>query len=330
MGLIQIFFRRNRSCRFDAIRVIQQHAKIADTTDAGFRANGRLTHFNARVAEDTFFRLAAFPVVINLFIRTRRDAHAPAATLVLINQHNAVFLAFVDCTAGAGGDTGWVEAVFAKTRQIHHEGFFEGAINFTLDVVEIFVFASLGKFGAENFFPVRTPMDFLHAFAGNQRARTCRRLMIAFGGLMQVLVIEIERFVVIVDLRQVGIGENLGKDPPAAAGFELQTAAGISHPATVPLLLVFPFLGIADAGFGFDVVEPCVFDTFARGPHVLAGNRAGMATNAFVEVEHHRNLGTYFHREASAVAGTGSPSCHSTLSILRTMTNSSRLVPVVP
>ena len=78
-----------------------------------------------------------------------------------------------------------------------------------------------------------------------------------------MLVIEIERLVVVVDLRQIRVGEDLRQQAPAATGLELQTACGGAHPAAIPFLLVFPFLGITDAGLGFDVVEPGVLDALA-------------------------------------------------------------------
>src|SRR5690606_1093641 len=188
------------------------------------------------------------------------------------------------------------------------------------------------------------PVDLLHAFAGHQRARPRGRLVLAFRRLVQVLVVEVERLVVVVDLRQDGVGEDVGQHAQAAAGLQHQLAGGAAHPAAVPLALVLPFLGIADAGLGLDVVEPGVLDALAAGPHVLAGDRAGVAADALVEVQHHRDLGTDFHRATSAApAGTGSAaparpapatlelpcssSSQSTLSILRTITSSSRLVP---
>src|SRR5690606_18854455 len=102
-----------------------------------------------------------------------------------------------------------------------------------------------------------------------------------------------------------------------------------ADPTAVPLLLVLPFLGITDAGLGLDVIEPGVFDAFAVGPHVLAGDRAGVAPDALVEVEHHADLSADSHSAASILSANGRSS-QSILSILRTITNSSRLEPTVP
>jgi hypothetical protein len=108
-------------------------------------------------------------------------------------------------------------------------------------------------------------------------------------------VVEVERLVVVVDLRQVGIGEDLGEDAPLGAHLRLDLAVGLADPAAVPLLLVLPFLGIADAGLGLDIVEPGVFDALAIGPDVLAGHRAGVTADALVEVEHHADLRADLH-----------------------------------
>src|SRR5262249_2727859 len=140
-----------------------------------------------------------------------------------------------------------------------------------------------------------------------------------------------ERLVVVVDLGQVRIGEDIGEHAPARADARLQPAALQAPPAAAPLVLVLPLLGIADAGLGFDVVEPGVIDAVARGPEVLSGHRAGVAADALVEVEHHRDLGADLHDATpSCSASARGRSNQSTLSILRTITNSSRFEPTVP
>ena len=335
MRLVQVLLRCHRCGLGDTIRVVQHHPQVADAAHAGFRTHGGLAHLDARVAEDALLGLAALPVVIDLLVRAGRHAHAPAAALVLVDQHDAVLLALVDRARRTGRDAGRVEAVLAQAWQIHHEGLFEGAVDLLLHLVEVVVTRPLGELAAEDFLPVRTPLDLLHALSGQQRARPCGRLVLQLGRVVQVLVIEVERLVVVVDLRQVGVGEDLGQHAPATTGARHQLAAAVAHPTAVPLFLVFPFFGITDAGFGLDVVEPGVLHAFARGPHVLAGDRAGVAADALVQVQDHRNLGTYFHHTTSRAAPVAlefasSPSSQSILSILRTITNSSRLVPQVP
>ena len=56
-----------------------------------------------------------------------------------------------------------------------------------------------------------------------------------FRRLLQVLVVEGERLVVVVDLRQVGIGEDVGQDAPLAADLRLDLAVApcaSSRPST--------------------------------------------------------------------------------------------------
>src|SRR3546814_15880773 len=77
---------------------------------------------------------------------------------------------------------------------------------------------------------------------------------------------------------------------PFRAYPRLQFAARRAFPATVPALLVFPLLGIANTRLGLDVVEPGVFEAFSVGPHILASDRAGMASDAFIEIQHHADL----------------------------------------
>src|SRR5690606_12624560 len=144
--------------------------------------------------------------------------------------------------------------------------------------------------------------------------------MLHFGGRLQVVVIEIERFVIIVDLGQVGIGKNIRQDPPFGPLFWPQLAA-LTYPAAVPAILVFPVGGIAHAGLGFDVIELDVFNPVAIGPDVLASDRASMTADAYIQIQHLADLRANSHSAASTfVAGASN---QSTLSILRRMTNSS-------
>src|SRR5262245_3268859 len=149
---------------------------------------------------------------------------------------------------------------------------------------------------------------------------------------MQVLVFEVEGLVIVVDLGQVGIGENIGEHAPLAAELWYDPAVALPVPTAFPAVLVFPILRIADAGLGLDIVEPRVFNTLTRGPDVLAGYRAGMATDALVEVENLADLRADFHSAASLywLFSASGRSLQSTLRILRMITNSSRLEPTVP
>src|SRR3546814_4768367 len=89
-----------------AVGRIEQHAEVADAPDAGFRADRRLAGLDARVAEGALLRFPGLPVVIDLLVRTARDAHPPAAAFLLIDQDDAVFLALVDGARRADRDTG--------------------------------------------------------------------------------------------------------------------------------------------------------------------------------------------------------------------------------
>src|SRR6185369_11332845 len=125
----------------------------------------------ARVAEDALFRFAALPVVIDFLVRTPADAHAPATTLVLVDQHDAVLLALVDRPRRTARDTSRVEAVLAQPRQVHHERVLELAVDVFLDVVEVAVLAPACEFSAEDLLPIRAPDDLVHLLARDQAAR---------------------------------------------------------------------------------------------------------------------------------------------------------------
>src|SRR5690349_3157205 len=117
LSLVEILlvFRGRRA--LDPVGVIQEDTEIADATDAGFRAHRRLTGLDPRIAEDAFLGLARGPVVIDLLVGAAGHAHAPAATLVLVDQNDAVLLALVDRTGRARRDAARIEAVLAEPRQ---------------------------------------------------------------------------------------------------------------------------------------------------------------------------------------------------------------------
>src|SRR6185503_15657427 len=244
--------------------------------------------------------LAAFPVVVDLLVRAARDAHAPAAALVLVDQHDAVFLALVDRPRGAARDAGRVEAVLAQPRQVHQERVLELAVHLLLDFLEVVVFLALLELAAEDLLPVRAALDLLHALAGDERARARHRRRLRLGSVMQVLVVERERLVVIVQLGQVRVGEDLRQQAELAALLRLDPAVAVFHPAAVPAVLVLPVLRVADPGLGFDVVEPGVLHAGPVRPDVLARDRARMAADALVQVQHHPDLRADFHRTGSS------------------------------
>ncbi len=192
-----------------------------------------------------------------------------------------------------------VEAVLAQPRQVHHERVFELAVDVFLNPFEIDIFGPLLEFAAENLLPVWTPLDLLHALAGDGRAWAGGRKGLQFLCGMEMLVVEGERLVVVVDFRQIRIGEDVGEDAPFGAHLRLDAAILLAPPSAVPLLLVFPLAWVTDTRFRLDIVEPSVFDAFPVGPYVLACDGTGMAPDALVEVQHHRNLSADLHSAAS-------------------------------
>src|SRR3546814_8597212 len=87
LRLVEVPLVGNAGRGFDAVGVIEQHAEVADAPDAGFRADRRLAGLDARVAEGALLRLPGLPVVIDLLVRTARDAHPPAAAFQIGRAH---------------------------------------------------------------------------------------------------------------------------------------------------------------------------------------------------------------------------------------------------
>src|SRR5699024_7747474 len=171
LGLVEILLVGRVGRLLDAIGVIQHDPEIANPPNAGLRTDRRLANLDARIAEGALFGLARLPVVVDLLVRAAGYAHAPAAALVLVDQDNAVFLALVDRAGRTDRHAARVEAVLAQARQIHQERVFELAVDFLLHALEVVVLGAMLELGAENLFPVRSPLDLFHALAGNHRAR---------------------------------------------------------------------------------------------------------------------------------------------------------------
>jgi hypothetical protein len=68
---------------------------------------------------------------------------------------------------------------------------------------------------------------------------------------------------------------------------ERRQRAGLQATVLPAATDAIPLARVADAGAGFDVVPVHVFGAVAVGPQLLAGDRAGVAAEALVEVHHH-------------------------------------------
>jgi hypothetical protein len=124
--------------------------------------------------------------------------------------------------------------------------------------------------------------------------------VLARRGVQQHVVLVRPRLVVVVDLGQLGVREDPSELRQAAAGLEAQSAALVAHPAALPFLLVLVAARVADARPGLDIVEPHVLDTRPVRPRLLAGDAAGVASDALVEVHHHRHLRHDLHQYSTS------------------------------
>lgn len=133
--------------------------------------------------------------------------------------------------------------MLAQAREVHHKGVFELAVHLFLHGFEVTVAGAFLELTAEQFLPVRAPVNFIHPLAADQRAWAGGRQIFSLRRVVQMLVIVGERFVVIVNHRQHRVGEYLRQhaNPIAEAG--RQFTADAADPAALPLLLVFPVFG---------------------------------------------------------------------------------------
>src|SRR5262249_18637597 len=137
LGRVEILLVRDAGRLLDPVGVIEHDAEIAYAAHARLRAHGRLAGLDARIAQDALLGLPARPVVVDLLVGAARHAHAPASALVLVDQDNAVLLAFVDRAGGAGRDASRIEAVLAYPPPLHHEPLFKLSLDFLLSPLQL-------------------------------------------------------------------------------------------------------------------------------------------------------------------------------------------------
>ena len=121
----------------DAVGVVEHEAEVADAPDAGLRADRRLADLDARVAERALLGLAGAVVEVDLLVRAARDAVAPAAAAVLVDEDDAVLLALVHRARRARGDARRVQAVLADPRQEEHERLLVGQADLLLHARQV-------------------------------------------------------------------------------------------------------------------------------------------------------------------------------------------------
>ena len=270
------------------VHIVEQHAHIAQPSYAGIAADCGQAVFQAGEAENAFFRLIGLPVEVDLLVGAGRNAVTPAPAAILGYKHHAVLVPLVDGPGGAGSYAGGIQAVIADPGQIFHKEVMKFHGDIRAHVFEVVVLASRLAIG-QIVLPVGPPF-YLHALLGNQGTGAGHRLMILALGVDERFVIVSPRLVIIVHFRLVGMIEELGQPFQFGTGTQTQLAV-FELPATLPFFLIFPMLGIADAGLGFYIIEVHVFRTLAVGPDILAGDGARMAANALVKIHDHRNLG---------------------------------------
>src|SRR5665647_2538431 len=142
--------------------------------------------------------------------------------------------------------------------------------------------------------PVGTAFDLLYPLAGDLGESFGHRLIAAGRCLVEVAVVEVERLIVVLELRHIGLKEHIEECWSLAESPQLQFSP-LAEPPPLELHLIFPLFGIADARFCFDVVPPHVLGTLAVSPDVLAGDAAGVTADALVKIEYHYQLSREVH-----------------------------------
>ena len=200
LGGEQVALVGHRGGRLHAVGVVEHEAEVADAPDAGLRADRRLADLDPRVAERALLGLAGAVVEVDLLVRAARDAVAPAAAAVLVDEHDAVLLALVHRARRARGDAGGVQAVLADPRQEEHERLLVGQAHLLLDALQVRVLRRRLLAAGQPLVPVGAPRD-VHRLAGELGVRARDRVAVAERRVDERLVVVGERLVVVVDRR---------------------------------------------------------------------------------------------------------------------------------
>ena len=189
------------------VGVVEDQAEVAKPAGARLRADGGQAGLDPREAQRALLGLAGLVVEVDLLVRAAGDTLAPAAAPVLVDQHDAVLLAFVHRSRRAAGDAGGIEAVFADPRQVEHEDRLEVELHLLGHGDDVRVGeGALGSAG-QVVLPVRSPVgDHLPPRQGGASGHA-RRLRAGRGGYETGVVIG-ERIVIVVDGGQIRVVED--------------------------------------------------------------------------------------------------------------------------
>ena len=180
-----------------------------------------------------------------------------------------------------------MQTVLAEARNIEHKCPFKLGKALCVNIMEIRIALPLVESPGEIILPVRSILDLIHLLTGNHRERPRRRWRLHPVLSFQRGEIEGEGLVIVLDLRQIGIGEQLQHNLRTVAKAQFRAAVLASDPSTPIFLLILPGFRITGAGFRLHIVPPCIFHSLARCPDILACHRTCMASYALVQVEDH-------------------------------------------
>ena len=180
-----------------------------------------------------------------------------------------------------------MQTVLAEARNVEHKCPFKLGKALCVNIMEIRITLSLVESPGEIILPVRSILNLIHLLTGNHRERPRRRWCLHPALSFQRGEIKGEGLVIVLDLRQIGIGEQLRHHSRAVAKAQFRAAVLAPDPSATIFLLILPCFRITGAGLRLHIIPPCIFHPPARCPDILACHRACMASYALVQVEDH-------------------------------------------
>ena len=128
---------------------------------------------------------------------------------ILIDQYDAILFALIDSPApGVATQLGLRQCSHRRGKYIM-KVFSELAVHLFLHGLKLRSRARFSNSPPSSSSQLGAPADFIHSLTANQRTRAAVRQMLALRRGMQMLVIVGEGFVIVVDARQLRVGEFL-------------------------------------------------------------------------------------------------------------------------
>lgn len=267
------------------VGIIENKEKIEDEEKKGLREESRMEDLDERIEEDEIIGIEGDKVVVNIIVGEEGKENEKEEEFLMIDKEDEVILEIVDRKGREGRKEGRVEEVIEKERKINNEGVLKMEVDLIIKEIKIVVIREIGELEEENLLKVREKLDIINKIEGDKRERKGGRNGEDLEWSMEMEVIEIERLVIIVDLRKVGIGENIGEDEKFWENIRIDIEVIIEKKEEVKIIMVLKLIGKKEEGIGIEIVEKGILEELKIGKEVFESDGEGVEEDKIVEIK---------------------------------------------